>query len=70
MFGLSFQAINNKYKEAVWLRKRTKKTRKKIIKNTGVKVDEDRFKIHNSIHNNFAIRYFNMVASYLSGHKK
>ena len=44
--------------------------RKKIIKNTGVKVDEDRFKIHNSIHNNFAIRYFNMVASYLSGHKK
>tara|TARA_R100000093_G_scaffold41140_1_gene21483 strand:+ start:349 stop:489 length:141 start_codon:yes stop_codon:yes gene_type:complete len=32
MFGLSFQAINNKYKEAVWLRKRKKKTRKKIRK--------------------------------------
>ena len=32
--------------------------------------DENRFKIHNRIHNNFAIRYFNMVANYLSGHKK
>ena len=35
-----------------------------------VKEDEDKFKIHNSIHNKFAIRYFNMVASYLSRHKK
>ena len=28
--------------------------------------DEDRFKIHNRIHHNFAIRYFIMVANYLN----
>ena len=38
--------------------------------NTEVKEGENRFKIHNRIHNNFAIRYFNMVANYISGHKK
>ena len=40
------------------------------IKKDKERKDEDRFKIHNSIHNKFAIRYFNMVANYLSRHKK
>ena len=38
--------------------------------NTEVKEDEDRFKIHSSLHYNFAIRYFNMVVSYLGRYKK
>ena len=38
--------------------------------NTEVKEDEDRFKIHSSFHHNFAIRYFNLVVSYLNRHKK
>jgi len=41
-----------------------------IKKNIGVKEDEDRFKIHSSLHYNFAIRYFNMVVSYLGRYKK
>ena len=38
--------------------------------NIEVKEDENRFKIHTRFHHNFIIRYFNMVANYLSGHKK
>ena len=44
--------------------------RKKIIKNTGVKGDKERLKRHHKVHHNFTMRYFNMLANYLSKQKK